>query len=62
MTYSTTPELLKTIAAVPTGAPTASATTTGRAPVATFTGAANGLFSGAGLALSGALGAAAVLL
>jgi hypothetical protein len=48
MKYSTTPELLKTVAAI--AVPTASASKTGPA-VATFTGAGSNVFPGAMMAL-----------
>lgn len=60
MTYTTTPELLKTIAAVATATSTADATmaTVSRtgAPVTTFTGAASELAPSVGAALAGAMG------
>jgi hypothetical protein len=60
MTYSTTAELLKTVAAVATGAAnTASASSS--APLAEFTGGANGLMAANGVALVGAVGFAAFL-
>ena len=72
MTYATTPELLKTVAAV--AIPTASAivnasatsgmataTKSTSAPNAEFTGAASALFAGKGAALAGAFGVAAFL-
>lgn len=63
MTYSTTPELLKTVAAVATPTAGASTTATGTqsAPLATFTGAASGLLAAKGAALAGAVGVAAFL-
>lgn len=73
MTYSTTPELLKTVAALAT--PTAAATTTASAasgmttatrstfaPVAEFTGAANAILTAKGAALVGAVGVAVMLI
>ena len=70
MTYTTTPELLKTVAAVATVTATAStltasavttATKSPSAPIAEFTGAASGLVAGKGAALVGAVGIAAFL-
>lgn len=63
MTYSTTPELLKTVAAVATatGMVTTTPTSSQSAPLATFTGAANGMSAGKNAALAGALGIAAFL-
>ncbi|KAE8863869.1 hypothetical protein PTNB29_03833 [Pyrenophora teres f. teres] len=60
MTFTTTPELLKTVAAVATPTAVANATRTG-SPMETFTGAASGLLPGAGLALGAAVGIAAGL-
>ncbi|CAA9961532.1 FAS1 domain-containing protein [Pyrenophora teres f. maculata] len=60
MTFTTTPELLKTVAAVATPTAGANATRTG-SPMETFTGAASGLLPGAGLALGAAVGIAAGL-
>lgn len=64
MTYSTTPELLKTVAAVATatGMVTTTPTSSQSAPFATFTGAADGLSASKGAALAGALGIAAFLI
>ncbi|KAF9695880.1 hypothetical protein EKO04_005862 [Ascochyta lentis] len=64
MTYSTTPELLKTVAAVATATAGASTTPTANqsAPFATFTGAASAMLPGAGAALAGVAGVAAFLL
>lgn len=63
MTYSATPELLKTVAAVAT--PIAGASTTAArsksAPIATFTGAANAILATNGVAFAGAVGVAAFL-
>lgn len=68
MTYSTTPELLKTVAALAVA--TASASTSGTfatatrsqsAPVAEFTGGADALMAAKGAALAGAFGFAAFL-
>lgn len=74
MTYSTTPELLKTVAALATPTPnmgvstTASAvssmttaTKSASATMSEFTGAANVLGVAKGVALVGALGVAALL-
>ncbi|EDU42841.1 Secreted and surface protein containing fasciclin-like repeats [Pyrenophora tritici-repentis] len=60
MTFTTTPELLKTVAALATPTAAANATKTG-SPMETFTGAASGLLPGAGLALGAAVGIAAGL-
>ncbi|KAF1828203.1 Fasciclin-domain-containing protein [Decorospora gaudefroyi] len=60
MTYTTTPELLKTVAAVATPTAGLTATTTG-APRETYTGAAMGMLPGAGMAVAGAMGVAAAL-
>jgi hypothetical protein len=73
MTYSTTPELLKTVAALAT--PTADATTTAfaisgmttatrsaSASASEFTGAAGVKMAGKGAALAGAVGVAAMLI
>lgn len=63
MTYTTTPELLKTVAAVATATATANVTmaTVSRTgmPIATFTGTASGLVPGVGAALAGVVGIAA---
>ena len=63
MTYTTTPELLKTVAAVATATATANTTsvTSSRTgvPVATFTGAASGVVPGTGVALAVVVGIAA---
>lgn len=60
MTYTTTPELLQTIAAVTTPSTAASVTTTSQStPIATATG--NGLFPCVVLALSVAVGVATFL-
>lgn len=63
MTYSTTPALLKTVAAIATATGSTSATKTSNqtAPIATFTGAASELFAVNGAVLAGALGVAAFL-
>jgi hypothetical protein len=61
MTYASTPRLLQTVAAVATGTAKTSTTPTSP-PMATFTGAATGLISGAGMALSVAVGLAAIVL
>lgn len=72
MTYTTTPELLKTVAAlaVPTASASASSSVSGTlgtatrsqsAPVTEFTGAANAVVAANGAALAGALGFAAFL-
>lgn len=69
MTYSTTPELLKTVAAVATATGMANATAmvtsiptaSQSAPLATFTGAANVLSTGNCAGLAGAFGLAAFL-
>lgn len=72
MTYSTTPELLKTVAAlaIPTAAATGSTFTTSAAntatasrsaPLAEFTGGAGGYMAAKGAALAGAVGVAALL-
>jgi hypothetical protein len=64
MGYTTTPELLKTIAAVATkasNATTTAATTTASASMPVYTGAASVMFPGAGLALSVAIGITACL-
>ncbi|KAL1798854.1 hypothetical protein ACET3X_002891 [Alternaria dauci] len=60
MTYTTTPELLKTVAAVATPTAAVNATTTGL-PMATYTGGAMGMLPGAGVAIAGAVGMAAAL-
>ena len=60
MTFTTTPELLKTVAALATPTAGADATKT-KPPMDTFTGAANALLPGAGLALGAAVGIAAGL-
>jgi hypothetical protein len=60
MTYTTTPELLKTVAAVATPTTSVNATTTG-SPMSTYTGGAMGMLPGAGMALAGAVGVAAAL-
>jgi hypothetical protein len=52
MTYTTTPELLKTVAAVATPTAAVNATTTG-SPMSTYTGGA--------MAVAGAIGIAAAL-
>jgi hypothetical protein len=63
MSYTSTPVLLQTIAAVavPTAASASASTTPSASSLPEFTGAANGLLPCAILALSVALGAAAVL-
>lgn len=61
MTFTTTPELLKTVAALATPTAGANATKTG-SPIETFTGAAGALLPGAGLALGAAVGIAAALI
>ena len=69
MTYSTTPELLKTVAAVATATGMANATAmvtsiltaSQSAPLATFTGAANVLSTGNCAGLAGVFGLAAFL-
>ncbi|RYO26443.1 hypothetical protein AA0113_g12462 [Alternaria arborescens] len=60
MTYTTTPELLKTVAAVATPTAAVNATTTG-SPMSTYTGGAMGMLPGAGMAVAGAIGIAAAL-
>ena len=60
MTYTTTPELLKTVAALATPTAGADATKT-KSPMETYTGAASGLLPGAGLALGAAVGIVAGL-
>lgn len=64
MTYTTTPELLKTAAAVATtgSLKTSASPTTTRPAMATFTGAASELMTNAGMALSVAVGIAAIVL
>lgn len=66
MTYTTTPELLKTAAAVATTGSmktSASATASTTGPhMATYTGAASDLMTNAGMALSVAVGIAAIVL
>ncbi|KAJ4352734.1 hypothetical protein N0V95_004006 [Ascochyta clinopodiicola] len=64
MTYSTTPQLLKTVAAIATATSGASITPTASrsAPITTFTGAAGGLLPGTGMALAGVAGVAAFLI
>lgn len=60
MTYTTTPELLKTVA--PLAIPTAGGgATTTKPPMEIYTGAANGLLPGAGMAVAGAMGLAVAL-
>lgn len=60
MTYSTTAELLKTVAAVATSA-ASTASASRSAPLAEFTGGASGLMAANGVALVGAVGFAAFL-
>jgi len=60
MTFTTTPELLKTVAALATPTAGANATKTG-SPMETFTGAAGTLLPGVGLAFGAAVGVAAGL-
>jgi hypothetical protein len=60
MTFTTTPELLKTVAAVATPTSGVDATTTG-SPMETYTGAAMAMLPGAGMAVAGAMGVAAAL-
>jgi hypothetical protein len=61
MTYTTTPELLKTVAAVATHLANATITTSSQ-PVPIQTGTGSGLFPGAVLALSVAIGTTAFLI
>lgn len=63
MTFTTTPELLKTIAAVVATSSSAvtTATRSQSAPVTEFTGGAGGLTAAKGAALAGAVGFAALL-
>ena len=60
MTYTTTPELLRTVAPLATPTADGDATTT-NPPMETYTGAANGLLPGAGMAVAGAMGLVAAL-
>lgn len=63
MTYTTTPELLRTLIAVATPEPeaTTSSVESVPTPAPTLTGAGSGLFPGAIFALSIAIGVAALL-
>lgn len=75
MTYSNTPELLKTVAPLTVPTPSASATTmsrsaasgaaateSGSGPMATYTGAAVAMMPAAGVVVAGAVGFAAALM